>query len=596
MSENYCQCLPIKIPKPVQFYLLFMLLSFITAISTTGAAHGASVSSEVYTDTTKSRLSSPTLKGIYYKQEEIPLSVVLGPVANTEKAQLTSTKSQPLKIGFGRDIPHYYQGDVQPLLSWTSLDGEAQTATFSVTSPDAKAIRLALQVEHLPEGAEVRFFSLFMPEQVFGPFTRQDMTQNPSQQVLKNDKDPLRKTQSNKDQPTGDLEPFWSPVIEGDTIGVEIYVPSLEAQYELSLKIAQVSHLAYSVLSPDEKSLSDIGQSDSCNIDVACQVTNPANLKNAVAKIIFSEGGSSFLCTGSLLNDNDPGGVIPYFMTANHCLNTQAVASTVNSFWFFERAACGGANPTSVTQLTSGADLLSTGAPSDFTLLQLRDVLPTGVMLAGWTNQPLVLNEPIIGIHHPAGDLKKWSHGNAIGFAEFGGPVSETGTHAVVQWTQGTTEGGSSGSGIFDAQGQFRGNLHGGSASCTAPNAPDYYGRFDVTYAAVKRWLLDVPIALAGGVGTLGAVQSGQWKEYSVRVPAGQTGLRVELLGLSQDADLYVRRGSRPTGNIFDCRPFFTGVNPETCSIANSGDNIYYIGVWGYAPGNTTFTIKATPF
>jgi hypothetical protein len=377
---------------------------------------------------------------------------------------------------------------------------------------------------------------------------------------------------------------------------VEIYVPSIEAQYALSLKIAQVSHLAYSVLSPDEKSLSDIGQSDSCNIDVACRVTNPANLKNGVAKIIFSEGGSSFLCTGSLLNDNDPGSTIPYFMTANHCLNTQAVANTVNSFWFFERAACNGANPTSVTQLTGGGDLLASGAPSDYTLLQLRDPLPAGVLLAGWTDQPLAPNEPLIGIHHPAGDLKKWSHGNAIGFAEFGGPINGAGTHAVLQWTQGTTEGGSSGSGIFDAQGQFRGNLHGGSASCAAPNAPDYYGRFDLTYPAVKRWLFEIPTALTSGIGVSGAVQNGQWKEYSLRVPAGQAGLRVELVGLSQDVDLYVRRGSRPTGNIFDCRPFLAGVNPETCTIANSGDNIYYMGVWGYAPGNTTFTLKATPF
>jgi hypothetical protein len=587
MLENYFynRCSLARFFQLLTFYLLSTVLALLTFMSV--GAQGASVSSEVYRDNTKSKVQLPALKGMRYEKQAIPLNILLDSVTYTEKAQLRSAKNQPLKIGFGRDIPSYYSGDLQPLLIWNPLAGGAQVGTFSVTSPDAKALRLALRADRLPKGTEVRFFSFSLPEQMFGPFTPQDIMKGSFQEGHGNEKSPLRKTA------TGDDAIFWSPVIEGDTLGVEIYVPSVEAQYALSLKIVQVSHLAYSVLSPDEKNLSDIGRSGSCNIDVACQ-TIPANLEDAVAKIIFSEEGSSFLCTGSLLNDNEPNSAIPYFMTANHCLDTQEAARTVNSFWFFERIACNGVDPTSVThQLTGGGDLLETGSISDYTLLLLKDPMPSGVTFAGWTDQPLAQNAPIIGIHHPAGDLKKWSQGSSTGFADYGGSVNGTGTHIRVVWTQGTTEGGSSGSGIFDAQGRFRGNLHGGSASCEIPNAPDYYGRFDITYRFVKGWLFDTPTLLTSGTDISDTVQGGEWKKYKVRVSASQE-LNVELFDLSQDADLYVRRGLPPTSESYNCRPFSAGTNSETCAVTNTEDGIYYISVQGFDSGSTAFTLQAT--
>jgi hypothetical protein len=42
----------------------------------------------------------------------------------------------------------------------------------------------------------------------------------------------------------------------------------------------------------------------------------------------------------------------------------------------------------------------------------------------------------------------------------------------------GVTEGGSSGSPIFDVYGRIIGTLTGGQASCTSTQAPDYYGKF----------------------------------------------------------------------------------------------------------------------
>ena len=59
--------------------------------------------------------------------------------------------------------------------------------------------------------------------------------------------------------------------------------------------------------------------------------------------------------------------------------------------------------------------------------------------------------------------------------------------------SQGTTEGGSSGSGLFRTIGSTRyvvGQLFGGDASCSNREGGDAYGRFDLAYsAALSRWL-----------------------------------------------------------------------------------------------------------
>jgi serine protease len=61
---------------------------------------------------------------------------------------------------------------------------------------------------------------------------------------------------------------------------------------------------------------------------------------------------------------------------------------------------------------------------------------------------------------------------------------------------------------------------------------------------------------LGGGPGTV--------YRYTLEVPAGAGNLRFALSGEQGDADLYVRYGSAPTQDQFDCRPY-TGGSNETC-------------------------------
>jgi serine protease len=78
------------------------------------------------------------------------------------------------------------------------------------------------------------------------------------------------------------------------------------------------------------------------------------------------------------------------------------------------------------------------------------------------------------------------------------------------------------------------------------------------------------------------SVARSAWKYYTVVVPAGKTNLTVNIGGGTGDADLYVRRGSKPTTSTYDCRPYKTG-NTESCSFTNPVAATYHIGIRGYS-------------
>ena len=72
-----------------------------------------------------------------------------------------------------------------------------------------------------------------------------------------------------------------------------------------------------------------------------------------------------------------------------------------------------------------------------------------------------------------------------------GGTTDGNGKFYQVQWSKGTTEGGSSGSGLIRSNGYLIGVLTGGSASCSNQTGSDYFGRLDVGMSAgMNKWLL----------------------------------------------------------------------------------------------------------
>ena len=242
----------------------------------------------------------------------------------------------------------------------------------------------------------------------------------------------------------------------------------------------------------------------------------------------FVGSSGSYLCTGTLINDASSSGT-PNFLTANHCISTQEEASTLETQWFFRAWKCerptayvSGGNGKTV-QLVGGAELLFTSSTYDTTLLKLNKNPPKGAIYAGsYFGNAIQKIDGVISLHHPSGDLQKYSVGRVVGYATCGkgGCLMEVPAQSItlsptatrqntppstynhssapmfaVGWIKGSTETGSSGSAVFvrDEETGTRyvaGVLHAGSASCEQQNGFDFYGRFGLVYnAGLKDYL-----------------------------------------------------------------------------------------------------------
>jgi hypothetical protein len=176
------------------------------------------------------------------------------------------------------------------------------------------------------------------------------------------------------------------------------------------------------------------------------------------------------------------------------------------------------------------------GGWNDFTLLRLREAPPENITRLGWETGVQALDSQVVSIHHPRGEYKRISFGTLIDIDN----VYSNNYHQVL-WQNGTTESGSSGSCLMRADTQrVIGQLWGGLASCTQSTEPDFYGRFDVTYAIIANYLNPTPgsIGFTGtqfdfeesdgvvqvGVTLSSAVASGESVTASYTVLAGTAG------------------------------------------------------------------------
>jgi hypothetical protein len=402
-----------------------------------------------------------------------PATVVrLAPVAAAEidavRHANTLSALKRLQIGIGRGVETVESNDAA--LAWTPVAG-GYAAQWQVISPEARALRVGLVAANLAPGTEIRFMGSALAK-VYGPFTAADV------------------------KPRTGI--YWSPVLEGDTATVEVFVALGTARADVALAIAQVSHLFASPAQADVEMQAKA--SGFCEVDIICRSATDAALATvgrAVARMTFSDGisGGSFLCTGTLLNPAS-GALTPYFYSANHCISTQASASTLTTHWFYDSAGCGtGVVSSSYVQVTGGATLLYANEPSDVLLLRLNNSPPGGATYAGWDATTLANGTALTAVHHPAGDLKKVSLGSMGGFGSYPGL---SGSFIIARWNAiatGVTEGGSSGSGIFTRDGttdyRLRGGLLGGPSSCTASSSAlyDNYSRLDQAYSALAQYL-----------------------------------------------------------------------------------------------------------
>lgn len=424
--------------------------------------------------------------------------VALGPLAKTQAQVATVEPGVALQVGETRSISQTASAAATlGQFQWQSTAEGGQVGAISFASEGATGVRLGVLVRKLPGGAMLRVYSQSRPGEVF---------QISGQEVLQRIDTNLRAGDTSDDGRT-----WWTPYLGYADATLEVELPAGTRVSSLDIAVPRLSHIftdLQALAATDDPSL-QVGESLYCQLDANCY-TDLVSTRNAVARMIYVKDGGSYLCTGTLLNDRESTGT-PYFISANHCISTQTVASSLQTDWFYRSATCGSSSVlASSTKRYGGATLLYAASSTDTSFMRLNETPPAGVTFAGWTSASATTGVAVSSLHHPKGDLLKYSNGGITGFyncnvgggATFsctnGTPASSS--HYLMTLNQGITEGGSSGSGIF-SNGYMVGVLSGGSSTCGAAAGSNYnlYGRFDLSYAAgLNQWLW----ASSGGGGS----------------------------------------------------------------------------------------------
>lgn len=399
-----------------------------------------------------------------------------------------SAPGTPRLVGQARDVQATKSAAaLQSLWQWKNTAVGGKVAAISFNAEGAYGLRLGVLVKQLPGSATVRVYTQSAPDKVF---------QISGQAILQL----IERNQAAGDQSDA-ARTWWTPDTGEGEATLEVELPPGVAASALDIAVPQLSHIFENLSLPtaqeyqEQVEAAKINESDPCNLDANCYSEN-AQERNAVARMLFTKDGGSYLCTGTLMNDTQ-NSFKPYFLTANHCISTQTVASSLETRWFYRSPSCNsGTLQSSTVRKTGGAQLLYASGTTDTAFMLLNDTPPGGALFAGWSANTVAAGTSVVGLHHPSGDLLKISFGavnsqaNCQPTTGSGFQCSGTsGNYYRVSWSQGTTEGGSSGSALFQG-GYVVGTLYGGSATCTNRSAYDYYGRFDVAYnAAIKAWL-----------------------------------------------------------------------------------------------------------
>ena len=379
-----------------------------------------------------------------------------------EDAQ-AATAEKAMRIGIFQDLP-------QPLEALAGVKSTFCQGTVwagAITSPGALGQRIAFDRLALPRGSEILLYDAADPDSAMGPLDTASIRE----------------------------WPYWAPACPGETVIIECRFPNNQSVRAFSLHITTVAHIYRDPLKDSEAKIF----AGTCNKDVTCR-PEWADFALAVGGLGTIDTSGVLFCTCTLIADANPCVTLPFVLTANHCVRGQTDvrgAESLEFYWRYQTSICNGAAPSLLTvpRTVGGADYLAgmtgdglNGGGCDFTFLRLRNEPPADLPRMGWATAPPPLGTPVVCVHHPSGTFKRISDGT---LSNVSSPHPDW--YHQITWNLGTTEPGSSGSPLaIAATGQIIGQLWGGFASCTDPIGPDYFGRFDRTYTAIRS-LLEPP-------------------------------------------------------------------------------------------------------
>ncbi len=461
----------------------------------------------------------------------------------TEDYENLSKPGTPFRYGKVFEVNYNLQNSG----TWETLPDGSRVWRLAISSEDALSINVFLGEFFMPKGAMLYVYNSDKSN-LLGAFT--ELNNNESGKLA------------------------IAPTLGSKTI-LEYYEP-VYSKGKGKLKVTQVVHAykdIFGVLTMDELE---------CNININCPVGAPwVEQKRSVTRITFNQGGSGYLCTGSLINNSLQDRSLLY-LTAEHCAPDDHASMT---FYFnYENPTCYG-NGGSLGQTMSGATLKALNYATDFRLVQLNGTLPAAYngYFNGWDRSGATpTNE--VAIHHPGGANKKISFDNnpATNSNGFGGRLP-SGFWQVI-WDLGMTEGGSSGCPLYDQNKRVVGqNLGGTPSQCSNPQAvTKVFGKLSRSWdyggsagTQLKDWLdpNNSGIQTLDGIdAVIGIAPKSNFTSDTQFVPI--TGGNVNFFDMS-------------TNNPTTWSWSFPGATPSTSNVKNP-TNISYSGTGAYTVSLTT--------
>ncbi len=394
-----------------------------------------------------------------------------------DEDKINDKLAKPFRFGFKHEVK-FGLNDGQ----WTTLNDGSKIWRIQFQSKNALSLNFIFDKFNLPKGSTLYLYNEDKTD-LLGAYTSDN---------------------NNKNNSLG----TW--IVQGDTVTLEYY-ETANTSTKVQLHISNITHAYRNAQTV--KDLKSLGSSGNCNQDVDCPIgTDFADLRDLNEKAVgmLLTNGEGW-CSGALINNTNNDGT-PYFLTANHCVDGENPANLAVRFgWISPNPVCATTQnstngPTNMQM--NGTVLRANNTNSDFALLEFNNNIPASWdrTWAGWDNTDTTPNF-VVGMHHPSGDIMKICRDNdpMTKVAQNAGgssPIAQTwdingGVNGG--WEIGVTEGGSSGSPLFNQNGKIIGQLFGGGAACngTVDNGEhDFYGRFGISWDAIagnanqlKPWL-----------------------------------------------------------------------------------------------------------
>jgi hypothetical protein len=441
---------------------------------------------------------------------------------------------------------------------------------------------------------------------------------------------------------------FTTGIFPGSTINIEIFEP-----IGVNKSRFQIEYVGYiindKIIQVNPSKQNEPAKSASCEINVKCPLGfNLYDQRDGIARISHAIPGYGYFgFTGALLNNNSID-FTPYILTAFHCLDgdgnsvldslEKACVSNMVFDFFFESPSCNSnQSPTSYVSY-SGATFKAAYTYTDFALVQMTtNSIDCRHYFLGWDATSSMPTD-LYCLHHPNYEVMKVSRDdNGTWANNFGLSIDEIWLPAnyahVIDWSDGVTEPGSSGSPFINQYNRVVGQLSGGWAICFSSIGYDYGGRLYYSWNTggssdlrLKDWLdpTNTNVLTRNGIrhggisGPTGLCSEGTYQFSLINPPSGVSvtwtaspeSFFNQSSGSGTTANLTVNSSAHgsglitftvphPTkGTISFSLPIYFSDMSGAVDIHMTGENYEFVeiinGMYSLCP-NTTYRLQAIP-